>query len=99
MELPDHAAKAKSKDQHVQDELYNLDDIQAGKVPDPLLKGGDIVVVEQSGVKVAWKDVGALLPLPLECVGMCGDLGGLVCIDSGAQCHRGSVVTDDRWQP
>jgi polysaccharide export outer membrane protein len=53
---------ARSKDQHVQDEIYNLDDIQAGKVPDPLLKGGDIVVVEQSGVKVALKDVMSLLP-------------------------------------
>ena len=53
---------ARSKDQHVQDEIYNLDDIQAGKVPDPLLKGGDIVVVERSGVRVAFKEIGALLP-------------------------------------
>ncbi len=56
---------AKSKDQHVQDELYNLDDIQAGKATDPLLHGGDIVVVEQSGVKVALKDVTALLPFAM----------------------------------
>jgi polysaccharide export outer membrane protein len=53
---------ARSKDQHVQDELYDLDDIQAGKVQDPLLHGGDIVVVEQSGVKLALKDVSSLLP-------------------------------------
>ena len=53
---------ARSKDQHVQDDLYDLDDIQAGKVPDPLLHGGDIVVVEQSGVKVALKNMTALLP-------------------------------------
>jgi polysaccharide export outer membrane protein len=53
---------AKSKDQHVQDELYNLDDIQAGKVQDPLLKGGDIVVVEQSGYKVALQSVMSLMP-------------------------------------
>jgi polysaccharide export outer membrane protein len=53
---------ARSKDQHVQDEIFNLDDIQAGKVTDPLLKGGDIVVVEQSGTKVAFKSVSALLP-------------------------------------
>jgi polysaccharide export outer membrane protein len=53
---------ARSNNQHVQDEIYNLDDIQAGKVTDPLLKGGDIVVVEQSGVKVAFKDMAALLP-------------------------------------
>jgi polysaccharide export outer membrane protein len=53
---------ARSKDQHVQDEIYNLEDVQAGKVADPLLRGGDIVVVEQSGVKVALKDVSALMP-------------------------------------
>jgi polysaccharide export outer membrane protein len=53
---------ARSKDQHVQDETYNLDDIQAGKTTDPLLRGGDIVVAEQSGAKVAFKDVTALLP-------------------------------------
>ena len=56
---------ARSKDQHVQDEIFNLDDVQAGKATDPLLKGGDIVVVEQSGVKVAFKDVSALLPFAM----------------------------------
>jgi hypothetical protein len=49
----------------VQDEIFNLDDVQAGKATDPLLKGGDIVVVEQSGVKVAFKDVSALLPFAM----------------------------------
>jgi polysaccharide biosynthesis/export protein len=53
---------ARSKDQHVQDEIFNLDDVQSGKATDPLLKGGDIVVVEQSGTKVAFKSVSALLP-------------------------------------
>jgi len=56
---------ARSKDQHVQDEVFNLDDVQAGKATDPLLKGGDIVVVEQSGVKVAFKDVSSLLPFAI----------------------------------
>jgi polysaccharide export outer membrane protein len=56
---------ARSKDQHVQDEIYNLEDVQAGKAMDPLLKGGDIVVVEQSGVKVALKDVSSLLPFAI----------------------------------
>src|SRR5215469_14870591 len=56
---------ARSIDQHVQDDLYNLDDIQAGKLQDPLLHGGDIVVVEQSGVKVALKDLYSLLPLAI----------------------------------
>jgi polysaccharide biosynthesis/export protein len=56
---------ARSKDQHVQDDIYNLDDIQAGKVPDPLLHGGDIVVVEQSGVKVVLKDIASLMPFAI----------------------------------
>jgi polysaccharide biosynthesis/export protein len=56
---------AQSKDQHVQDNIYDLDDIQAGKVSDPLLHGGDIVVVEQSGVKVALKDLYSLMPLAI----------------------------------
>ena len=56
---------ARSKDQHVQDEIYNLDDIQAGKAQDPVLKGGEIVVVEQSGVKVALQSVQSLLPFAM----------------------------------
>jgi polysaccharide biosynthesis/export protein len=56
---------ARSKDQHVQDDIYNLDDIQAGTIPDPLLRGGDIVVVEQSGVKVALKTISSLMPFAM----------------------------------
>ena len=56
---------ARSKDQHVQDDIYNLDKVQAGTIPDPLLRGGDIVVVEQSGVKVVLKDIGALMPFAI----------------------------------
>ena len=56
---------AQSKDQHVQDNIYNLDDIQAGTIPDPLLHGGDIVVVEQSGVKVALKSISSLMPFAM----------------------------------
>jgi len=56
---------ARSKDQHVQDDVYNLDEVQAGKVSDPLLHGGDIVVVERSGVKVALKDLYSLMPLAI----------------------------------
>ena len=58
----DRVHVARSRDQHVQDEVYNLDDIQAGKVSDPLLHGGDIVVVEKSGYRVAFKEIGSLLP-------------------------------------
>ena len=53
---------ARSMDQRVQDDVYDLDDIQAGKVQDPLLHGGDIVVVEKSGYRVALKELGALMP-------------------------------------
>ena len=56
---------ARSRDQRVQDEIYNLDDIQAGKAADPLLRGGDIVVAESSGTKVALKSVKDLLPFAI----------------------------------
>ena len=54
---------ARSRNQHVQDAVYNLDDIQAGKAKDPILGGGDIVVVESATHKVALKTVSNLLPL------------------------------------
>jgi len=56
---------ARSKNQHVQDEVYNLDDIQAGKASDPVLRGSDIVVVEASGTRVALESVKDLLPFAI----------------------------------
>jgi polysaccharide export outer membrane protein len=56
---------ARSRDQSVQDEIYNLNDIQAGKTRDPLLRGGDIVVAETSGTRVALKTVKDLLPFAM----------------------------------
>jgi polysaccharide biosynthesis/export protein len=53
---------ARSRSGHVQDDVYDLDDIHAGKVNDPVLKGGDIVVVESATTKVALKTVSSLLP-------------------------------------
>jgi hypothetical protein len=47
----------------VQDLIFDLDEIQAGRAKDPLLAGGDIVVVESAGHKVALKTVTSLLPL------------------------------------
>ena len=61
----DRVHVARSIDQHVQDDLYNLDDVHAGKVTDPLLHGGDIVVVERSGYRVAFKEIGALMPFAI----------------------------------
>jgi polysaccharide export outer membrane protein len=56
---------ARSKNGHVQDEIHNLDDIQAGKATDPVLRGGDIIVVESSGTRVALKSVKDLLPFAI----------------------------------
>jgi polysaccharide biosynthesis/export protein len=56
---------ARSRDQRVQDEIYDLNEIQAGKAADPLLKGGDIVVAESSGTRVALKSVKDLLPFAI----------------------------------
>jgi polysaccharide export outer membrane protein len=56
---------ARSIDQRVQDGIYDLNDIQAGKARDPLLRGGDIVVAEQSGTRVALKNVKDLLPFAI----------------------------------
>src|SRR5262249_36090904 len=56
---------AHSKNQRVQDDIYNLDDIQAGKATDPRLRGGDIVVAEQSGTRVALQNVKDLLPFAI----------------------------------
>lgn len=42
---------------------FDLDDIRAGRAPDPKLLGGDVVVVTRSGVKSAWQDILQALPL------------------------------------
>jgi polysaccharide export outer membrane protein len=52
---------ARSINGQVHDEVYDLDDIQAGKTRDPLLRGGDIVVAESSKFKVAFKTLTSLL--------------------------------------
>jgi len=62
---PTRVHVARPRDQLVQDEIYNLSDIQAGKGRDPLLSGGDIVVAEQSGTRVALKTVKDLLPFAI----------------------------------
>jgi len=53
---------ARPTGQQVEDGIFNLDDIQAGKAPNPVLRGGDIVVVEESGAKLALKNVKDVLP-------------------------------------
>ena len=58
----DRVHVARTDGTHVQDVVYNLNEIQAAKVPDPVLRGGDIVVVEESGYKLALKNVKDIMP-------------------------------------
>ena len=53
---------ARPMGQQVDDSVYNLDAIQAGRAPNPVLRGGDIVVVEESGTKLALKNMRDILP-------------------------------------
>jgi polysaccharide export outer membrane protein len=53
---------ARSSNGHIQDEVYNLNQILVGKAADPTLRGGDLVVAEQSGVQVALKNMKDILP-------------------------------------
>ena len=47
----------------VEDSVFNLTDIQAGKATNPMLRGGDIVVVEDSQARLALKNIKDVLPL------------------------------------
>lgn len=53
---------ARSSNGHIHDQVYSLNQIQAGKAVDPTLRGGDLVVAEQSGVQVALKNMKDVLP-------------------------------------
>lgn len=52
----------RKKGQGLTDEVHDLGAIQAGRIVDPRLQGSDLVVVEESGVKVAFKNVKDVLP-------------------------------------
>lgn len=56
---------ARTRNQTVSDEVYNYNDILAGKTIDPVLQGGDLVVAEQSGTRVAIKNVKDMLPFAI----------------------------------
>jgi polysaccharide biosynthesis/export protein len=58
----DRVHVARSSNGHIQDQVYNLNQILAGKAVDPTLRGGDLVVAEQSGVQVALKNMKDILP-------------------------------------
>jgi len=55
-----HVARVRSG--NVDDAVYDLDQIQAGKASDPSLSGGDIVVVEESNAKIVFKTMKDVLP-------------------------------------
>ncbi len=42
---------------------FDLADISAGKAKDPMLHGGDIVVVDQSGLRSAWTNIRSAIPV------------------------------------
>jgi polysaccharide export outer membrane protein len=48
--------------ERVNDTIHNLDAIHKGDEPDPVLQGGDIVVVEDSNTKLALKNLKDILP-------------------------------------
>jgi hypothetical protein len=49
--------------EQVEDAIFNLKEIQAGRAPNPALRGGDIVVVEESNARLALKEIKDVLPL------------------------------------
>jgi polysaccharide export outer membrane protein len=53
---------ARVSNEQVQDVVFDLEKIQSGAIPDPVLQGGDIVVVEDSNSRVVLKNLKDLLP-------------------------------------
>jgi len=49
--------------EQVDDSVFNLKEIQAGRAPNPALRGGDIVVVEESNARLVLKEIKDVLPL------------------------------------
>src|SRR5262245_2723213 len=60
---PERIHIARITGDQVDDSIFNLKEIQAGKAPNPALRGGDIVVVEDSTARLALKEVKDVLPL------------------------------------
>src|SRR5262245_633186 len=60
---PERIHIARTNGEAVDDSIFNLTEIQAGKAPNPMLRGGDIVVVEDSQARLALKNIKDILPL------------------------------------
>ena len=56
---------ARMSGQRVDDQIHDLDEVHAGRAPNPVLQGGDIVVVEEANSKLALKTVKDILPLAI----------------------------------
>jgi polysaccharide biosynthesis/export protein len=60
---PERIHIARITGDQVDDSVFDLKEIQAGRAPNPALRGGDIVVVEDSKARLALKEVKDVLPL------------------------------------
>jgi polysaccharide biosynthesis/export protein len=60
---PERVHIARITGDQVDDSVFNLKEIQAGRATNPALRGGDIVVVEDSTARLALKEVKDVLPL------------------------------------
>lgn len=59
---PERVHVARVTGHRVKDAVYNLSAVFAGQAPDPNVYGGDMIVAEKSGTRVALKTVKDLLP-------------------------------------
>jgi polysaccharide biosynthesis/export protein len=60
---PERIHIARITGDQVDDSVFNLKEIQAGNAPNQALRGGDIVVVEDSTARLALKEIKDVLPL------------------------------------
>jgi len=84
---------ARSEGPLVKDVIFSMDAIQSGNAPDPSLSGGDIVVVEESNTKVAFKTARDLLPFAilgtfLSDIRVKQDIVPLARLDNGIHLYR-----------
>jgi polysaccharide biosynthesis/export protein len=78
----------------VEDAVFNLNEIQAGRAPNPALRGGDIVVVEESNARLVLKEVKDVLPLAavsgffLSDVRVKRDISPIAKLENGLRLYR-----------
>jgi polysaccharide biosynthesis/export protein len=77
----------------VEDAVFNLKEIQAGSAPNPALRGGDIVVVEDSRTRLALKEIKDILPLAavgafLSDVRVKRDITPIAKLENGLRLYR-----------